>query len=196
MRPDLKTHLSTYQALLEKWSKAINLVSPSTLAESKNRHFEDSLQLLPLIPENAKTLIDIGSGAGFPGLVLAIARTTLEVHLVESDQKKCAFLSTVSRETFTPVIIHNERVQNVDITKINPDIITARALASLTDLLSLTLPWTERNPEITLIFPKGEKAETEIAEARKLFEFDLKVIPSETDKKGVILVLGRIKEIR
>lgn len=179
-----------YDNLLHKWGKVINLVAPSTLPESRVRHFKDSEQLEKFIPETAKTLLDIGSGAGFPGLVLAIARTNLTVHLVESDTKKCSFLSTVSRETFTPVIIHNTRVENVD--NIFPDIITARALASLTNLLDMTERWWSTNQGIILIFPKGEKADLEIAEAITTFEFTLDKHKSTIDQNSSILVLTGI----
>ena len=91
--------LEQYQALLLKWQEKINLISPATIKDCWNRHFEDSLQLLPLIPNGPQVLYDLGSGAGFPGLVLALTRSDIAVTLVESDAKKCAFLSAVSRET-------------------------------------------------------------------------------------------------
>ena len=91
--------LATYKSLLLKWAKVINLVSPATLADVDARHFQDSLQLIPLLPAHTKTLFDLGSGAGFPGLVIALERPDIRVHLFESDTKKCSFLSTVSRET-------------------------------------------------------------------------------------------------
>lgn len=192
MSPDILEKLSLYRALLLKWSKAINLVSPSTLKDSDQRHFSDSLQLLKYIPEEVTCLIDIGSGAGFPGMVLAVARPGMAVHLVESDQKKCAFLSAVSRETFIPVTIHNERVENVDISKISPQVVTARALASLIDLLTLTEEWWSGLPNLVLLFPKGARAEAEIAEARRKFFFDVEVFPSKTDAEAVILRLKNV----
>lgn len=181
-----------YDNLLHKWGKVINLVAPSTLPESRIRHFKDSEQLEKHIPETAKTLLDIGSGAGFPGLVLAIARTNLTVHLVESDTKKCSFLSTVSRETFTPVIIHNTRVENVD--NIYPDVITARALASLTNLLGMTEKWWASNPDIRLILPKGEKVDIEIAEAKTDYEFAVEKHKSIIDPRSSVLVVSAISK--
>ena len=127
---ETNNRLKTYLSLLEKWQPKINLISNNTLDIAWDRHFEDSLQLLNILPEGEKTLFDLGSGAGFPGLVLAIAREDLNVHLVESDQKKCSFLKTVSRETKTPVEIHNSRIETVS-RETSPDIVTARALASL-----------------------------------------------------------------
>ncbi|AGH96862.1 rRNA small subunit methyltransferase, glucose inhibited division protein GidB [Micavibrio aeruginosavorus EPB] len=184
--------LSHYRALLEKWQAAINLVSPATLPEADTRHFKDSLQVLPLVPVAAQTLYDLGSGAGFPGLVLAIARPDLAVTLVESDQKKCSFLSTVSRETKAGATIANERIEMATANRPAPDVITARALAALPALLDLVAPWVAANPAITLIFPKGARAEEEVAEARKTWAFDLAEHQSATDPAARILVLAAI----
>lgn len=187
---DLQKKLSIYKSLLVKWSKAINLVAPSTLKEIETRHFDDSLQLLEYIPSDSKVLFDFGSGAGFPALVLAMARPDLEVHVFESDQKKCSFMGTVSRETFIPVIIHNERVEHVDIKTLpQPDVISARALASLKSLLDLSKVWWEERDDLLLLFPKGEKAEAEILEAREVYSFDLEISKSRTDPKARILRL-------
>lgn len=192
----LSTKLVQYKNLLEKWNKVINLVSPSTLGDSEIRHFQDSLQILPLIPSHTKILFDMGSGAGFPGMVIAIERPDIEVHLIESDTKKCSFLSTISRETNTPVIIHNSRIESVDKSdKMIPDVITARALASLTELLSLTEPWWLKNADLTLILPKGAKADEEVAEAQRKYKFDLTAVPSQTDDKAKILLLRRVENL-
>ncbi len=192
----LSTKLLKYAELLTKWSKVINLVAPSTVADAKVRHFEDSIQIIPLIPVDAKILFDIGSGAGFPGMVIAIERPDLSVHLIESDTKKCSFLSTISRETDTPVLIHNRRIESVDnLNGIKPDVITARALASLGDLLALTEQWWENHPQLTLIFPKGAKADSEIAEAQKLYRFQVESIPSQTDKMAQILILKNVQKL-
>lgn len=192
----LSTKLLKYAELLTKWSKVINLVAPSTVADAKVRHFEDSIQIIPLIPVDAKILFDIGSGAGFPGMVIAIERPDLSVHLIESDTKKCSFLSTISRETDTPVLIHNRRIESVDnLNGIKPDVITARALASLGDLLALTRQWWENHPQLTLIFPKGAKADSEIEEAQKLYGFQVESIPSQTDKLAQILILKNVQKL-
>lgn len=195
MLPDLSKSLSIYKALLLKWSKAINLVAPSTLSDIDVRHFEDSLQILPHLPDGARILFDFGSGAGFPALVLAMARPELEVHLFESDQRKCSFLSTVSRETFVPVLIHNDRVENVNKESLpQPDAITARALASLSELLQLSrLWWDNCSNSPILIFPKGERADEEIAVARELFDFSVEKVPSRTDPKASLLILSGVR---
>ena len=185
--------LKTYEALLHKWQKAVNLVSPNTLAESWQRHFEDSLQLTDLIPKNTKTVFDLGSGGGFPGMVLAIARPDLAVHLIESDSKKCSFLKTVSRETSAPVTLHTARIESVEI-PVTPDLITARALASLDQLLEWCLPWTKDNPDLTMLFLKGEKAMQEIGDTQKRFSFDHESFPSRTNKDGVILQIKNLQK--
>lgn len=179
--------LDSYHALLLKWQKAINLVSPSTLSEAKIRHFEDSLQIAGLI---SGTVYDIGSGAGFPGLVLA---NFADVHLIESDQRKCQFLKTVSREANIPVTIHNARVENVDLNP--PDFITARALASLDQLLLWTETWWSKNKKIKIVLLKGEKVEIEISEAKRLFNFEYELFQSKTDVNGRILILTDIVRI-
>ena len=136
--------LKTYEELLQKWQPKINLVSLGSLKDAQTRHFADSLQIAEFVPASAKVLYDLGSGAGFPGLVLAMARPELTVHLVESDQRKSAFLQTVSRETRTPVSVHVDRIEKVSLS--TPDVITARALASLSELLRLTERWWTEQP--------------------------------------------------
>ncbi len=186
--------LAQYHKLLLKWQEKINLISPGTIQNAWERHFEDSLQILDYLPDSAATLVDIGTGAGFPGLVLAAAKPELTVHLVESDQKKCAFLKTVSRETDTPVIIHMGRIENISReTDIYPDVITARALAALPDLLGLTEPWWGGQSNVIAIFLKGAQADDEIDLARKKYDFELQKFTSRTDKDAQVIVL---KEIR
>lgn len=181
-----------YQELLRKWQRAINLVSPQTLADLWGRHFADSLQLAALIPENA-VLADIGSGAGFPGLVLALARPDLTVHLIEADEKKCQFLRTVSREIATPVHIHTARIEE-SYGLVRPDIVTARALKNLKQLCFYCLPWAARNPDLTMLFLKGEKAESEREEALRAFDFLCESHPSKTCPEGRILRLSGLKD--
>ena len=174
-----------YLALLNKWQPKVNLVGTDTLADARIRHLDDSVQIEPFIPASARTLFDWGSGAGFPGLVLAMIRPDLKVTLVESDQRKCAFLRTVSRETKTPVTILDERIE--DISPVFTDVITARALAPLKDLLRYALPWTQANPVLILLFPKGEKTEEELIEAKKKYSFELKKHPGKTASGSFIL---------
>ncbi len=221
MPPDVSREaqekLEVYHALLLKWQKAINLVSNQAIENARERHFNDSIQLADFLPkENLSSLrkqgsaaskedsrfrgkgklvlMDMGSGAGFPGLVLSILRSELDVHLVESDGKKCEFLRTVSRETDTPVTIHNQRIEDMA-GKIRPDVMTARALASLEALCEYNLPFAEENPELVLLFLKGEKAQEEIERAQQKFSFDLAQFPSETDPKGMILRISSLHRI-
>lgn len=185
--------LEIYKSLLIKWQKTINLVSPATLADSQKRHFDDSIQIAALVPRETKTLYDIGSGAGFPGLVMAATLENTQVHLVESDQRKCQFLKTVSREANIPVTIHNARVEHVDIPP--PQFITARALASLNQLLEWTEKWWSQDESVQLLFLKGAKAEEEVLEAQKQFSFDIKTFQSKTDASGYILLLTKVSRI-
>jgi 16S rRNA (guanine527-N7)-methyltransferase len=131
---EIVRRLDIYADLLRKWQKTINLVANSTLPQLWIRHIADSLQVLAAIPQ-ARVWADLGSGSGFPGLVTAIqlAETPgARVHLIESDQRKCAFLRAVSRETSAPVIVHNARIESV-IDKLGDpiDAVSARALAPL-----------------------------------------------------------------
>lgn len=188
---ETEARLDLYDILLNKWQAKINLVSPATLATARTRHFDDSLQLVPLIPADAKILYDLGSGAGFPGLVLAMARPDLSVHLLEVDQRKSAFLKTVSRETDTPVTVHTVRIDKIILPA--PDVITARALASLTELLAMTERWWTEYPDCVLIFPKGSSYEAELEEAQVKYAFSLDVHTSLTDPKARVLVLSGVR---
>lgn len=178
--------LAHYLSLLEKWQKAINLVSPSTIRDAWSRHFLDSAQLAPLLPAGAKTLFDFGSGAGFPGMVLAILHPELSVHLVESDQKKCSFLSAVSRETMTTVSIHNMRIESLQ-TEAVPDVISARALADLGQLLGYARPWAKKNPDLVLLLPKGENYTSELKEIGGGHYTQCEEFPSQTSENARIL---------
>ncbi len=190
--PQLEAKFDLYEILLNKWQRAINLVSPSTLPQARTRHLDDSAQLAPFIPEDAKILYDLGSGAGFPGLVLAMIRPDLSVHLIESDQRKGTFLQTVSRETDTPIHLHTARIEKVHLPA--PDVITARALTSLVDLLRLTEKWWADWPACRLIFPKGAAVDDELSEAKVEFEFALQMESSITDPKARILILTDVRK--
>lgn len=203
MQPDLPSPLSAvsretverlrhYESLLKKWQRAINLVGPATLDAAWERHFVDSAQIAALVPPDAKTLYDLGSGAGFPGLVLAMLRPELEITLIESDHKKAAFLSTVSHETNTPVKILTTRIEQATESLPPPDVISARALASLFDLLKYIRPWALARPGLICLFPKGAQVEGEIEAAQGVADFKLTKTPSQTDKTAQILTLTEI----
>lgn len=176
--------LKLYQQILETWQKRLNLISSSTLPQIWERHFEDSLQLISYLPSSGGALVDLGSGAGFPGLVLAIARPDLKVTLIESDLKKCVFLENVSRETNTSVIILNERIEAIN-NSLKYDIVTARGLAPLSSLLDYASPLLDG--DAACLFLKGKEVENEIKESQKKWDFNLEIFPSLTDSRGRIL---------
>jgi len=189
---ETESALRAYQTLLLKWQEKINLISPATMADSWARHFEDSTQIVPLVPQGSKTLYDLGSGAGFPGLILAIARPDIAVTLIESDAKKCAFLQAVSRETGVTVTIKNARIESVAREFPAPNVVTARALASLESLLDYAGPWAK---SATMIFPKGENWQAEIDAANAAgWAFDYEAVPSKTEKNARILVLKSVRK--
>ena len=188
--------LETYAALLAKFQKTINLVSRDTLEEVWRRHFLDSAQLFPLLPPAARVVLDLGSGAGFPALVLAImaqgAARTLEMHLVEADTRKSIFLREVARQTGCPVTVHNGRLEGL--APFAVDVITARAFAPLAGLLSLAAPFLEfpgarpgARPVVLLL--KGRQAREELTEATKEWKMHADLIPSVTDPEAGVLRL-------
>lgn len=175
--------LKIYIRLLEKWNKRINLVGRSTLSDPWKHHIIDSAQLKLLAP-NKSPWIDLGSGAGFPGLVCAILGAA-DVHLVESDRRKCSFLREAARVTDTDVTIHNCRVEELDVT--TAAIISARALANLNKLLSMTVLFA--NERTIFLFPKGLHVDEELTEAAKCWKMNTVKIKSKSDKRGTILKL-------
>lgn len=176
--------LEKYDALLLKWQKAINLVGVATLEDRAHRHFLDSIQLLRYLPSTDVKLVDIGSGGGFPGLVLAMLGVR-EVHLVESDIRKATFLREVSRETSLPVTIHDQRVEACQIDGMQ--VMTARALAPLVDLLGYMHRLSDGRSDTMGLFMKGAQAETEIAKAQKRWVFSFDSFPSLTEPEARVL---------
>ncbi len=183
---DVFERLSIYHDLLVKWQPKINLVGPDTLPDAWRRHFLDSLQLLNSIDDLENTIVDIGSGAGFPGMVLAVCGAT-NVHLIESDGKKISFLREAARVTSTKVSIHHCRVE--EFKNLSPDIIVSRACESLDNLLSLSHFVSREN---FCLFHKGKNYSKEVEEAKVHWAFDMNIIPSITDREGVILKLTHI----
>jgi 16S rRNA (guanine527-N7)-methyltransferase len=184
---ETRERLNTYADLLRKWQRSINLVGPRTLDDLWNRHFTDSAQLLPLIPPSARVLVDFGSGAGFPGLVLAILGVS-EVHLIESDQRKSTFLREVARATGTPITVHAKRIEQV--APFPADVVSARALAPLADLLGFAAPFL-RSDSLCL-FPKGQMAEDELTAASKIWNMNVDRIQSVTDPSATILRVSQV----
>jgi 16S rRNA (guanine527-N7)-methyltransferase len=191
LTPQQEADLRIYEALLRKWQKTINLVSSSTLEDLWTRHFLDSAQLLDFVPD-ARTWIDLGSGAGFPGLVVAIllkGRDATRIDLVESDSRKAAFLRTVSRETGTSAKIHTGRIESVLSTLPVPHVISARALAPLPKLLE----WAGEKINLGAIglFPKGQDVDAELNIGANYSRFSLEKLPSRTDSKSSIVKVTR-----
>lgn len=194
--------LSTYAALLEKWQKTINLVAPSTVGDVWHRHLADSAQILALADQTGGTWVDLGSGAGFPGLVLALMRCDLgpgRAVLVESDSRKCAFLAEVCRQTRIPagftVEILNQRIENPSTqAKIgSADVVTARALAALDRLLGLVEPIL--GEKSVALLQKGRDSAQELAAAQVSWSFDVESIASLTDAEAVILAIRHVRKL-
>jgi 16S rRNA (guanine527-N7)-methyltransferase len=179
--------LDRFVEILCDWQERMNLVSSSTLPQVWTRHIADSLQLLPLAPR-AKVWLDLGSGAGFPGMVIACAMTECdgEVHLVESDNRKAAFLREVAAATEARVQVHPVRIEALSKSyRPRADVVSARALAPLPKLLEYAQPFLR--PPAFGLFLKGRGAETELTAARHCWTFDAEAIPSKTDSRARIL---------
>ncbi|HYD71086.1 16S rRNA (guanine(527)-N(7))-methyltransferase RsmG [Azospirillum sp.] len=181
---------TAYEAVLRKWQKSINLVGPKTLDDVWGRHFLDSAQLHPLLPEGARVVVDLGSGAGFPGLVLAILGVP-EMHLIESDARKAAFLREAARATGVSVTVHNKRIEAVE--PFRADAVTARALAPLADLLSWAHPFLGDGG--TAVFLKGQNVEDELTATTKYWKMRVERFDSLTDPTGTILRLSGIARV-
>ena len=179
--------LEAYAALLRRWSARINLVGANTLGDLWRRHFLDSAQLFTHIPQGTQSLVDLGSGAGFPGLVLAILGVP-GVELIESDERKCAFLREAARVVAAPVVIRNARIEAVPPHTV--DVVTARGCAPLEPLLVLAQPFI--GPDTVCVFPKGERAREELTAASQAWTMDATFHDSCTDRRGVILCLRRV----
>ncbi len=190
--------LEAYVALLKRWQAHINLVSPRTLPYVWVRHVADALQLLPHIPQGPLNLVDLGSGSGVPGLVLALAlaeRDDVSVWLVESNGKKAAFLHTVIRETGIRAKVINARIEAVnwaaELPRDVPVMVLARALAPLPRLLDLAAPLMERGAQA--LFHKGQDVERELADSTRCWQLACEMIPSVTDPRGVILKIAEAR---
>jgi 16S rRNA (guanine527-N7)-methyltransferase len=179
--------LEAYADLLTRWSARINLVGRDTIADLWRRHMLDSAQLYRLGPGSARNLVDLGSGAGLPGLVLAILGVP-GVELIEADSRKSAFLREAARITGVEVTIRPCRIQAVP--PHPADVVTARACAPLDRLLGLAEQFIA--PHTLCLFPKGERFQQELTEARKGWTMCASVEPSLSDRRGVVLRLQQV----
>jgi 16S rRNA (guanine527-N7)-methyltransferase len=176
--------LSRYLDLLRRWQGAINLVGASTLADPWRRHLLDCAQIAPHLPRTAGAVLDLGSGAGLPGLVLALLGAP-GVQLVESDQRKAQFLREAARTTGAEVVVHAVRIEQVQ--GVAADVVTARALAPLPRLLELAAPVLA--PHGVCLFLKGETALDELTAARQNWHMHSEIVPSRSGSRGVLLKL-------
>jgi len=191
--------LEMYRRLLEVWQAKTNLVAPNTLPQFWSRHVADSLQVKALCPDMLR-FADLGSGGGFPGMVIAIVNAGLENaehHLVESLAKKCAFLRAVARQTGAPAVIHNERIESaakrLAALPAPPQVVTARALAPLKVLLPLAEPLL--NAGARGVFHKGREFVREVEECRGLWRFDLVVHDSRVETGSVLLEVANLERL-
>src|SRR5277367_24533 len=184
----MEARLDTYVDLLARWRKATNLMSENAFSQVWARHIADSAQLLAFAPL-ARRWVDLGSGAGFPGMVVAIQLAEIqgvEVHCIESDQRKCAFLRTVARATAAPAHIHATRIEALDPTMLGlVDVVTARALAPLPRLVGLASPWLTRGA--IGIFPRGRSEASSTEPFSDASEFQFESLPSKLDRDARIV---------
>ncbi|WP_339108608.1 16S rRNA (guanine(527)-N(7))-methyltransferase RsmG [Thioclava sp. GXIMD4216] len=183
-----------YEALVKKWNPAINLVAKSTISQFQKRHLADSIQIYdPTL--SWKRWVDLGSGGGLPGIVVAILAAqhnpAAQVHLVESDQRKCAFLMTCIRELSISAQVHSQRI--LDIPSLQADVISARALAALDMLLDFSTYHQRENA--IFLFPKGVNWKSEVLEAQKSWTFKYEAFRSNTDPDATILKISGAERV-
>lgn len=187
--------LKTLATLLEKWNPKINLVSKSTISELWSRHILDSAQIFGLSPQTTQHWVDIGSGGGFPGLVVALMcdepGAPEKVTLIESDQRKCAFLRTVLRETGVQATVLTKRIEEAD--PQIADVLSARALADL----SMLFEFTDRHmgADGLALFPKGANWRKEVDAAKESWSFQVDAVQSKTEPQAVILKIGELQRV-
>ncbi len=184
--------IDAFVKLFLRWQRAVQLIAPADLPKLWTRHIADSLQLVELMPQ-AKSWADLGAGGGFPGLIIALAlgeRARGFVHLVESDQRKAAFLREAIRETHAPAKVYAERVESVaKRLAAEVDVVTARALAPLPRLFELAAPFFANG--IPALFPKGQDVDNELTEATKSWNIQATIVQSRTHLDGKIVVVER-----
>lgn len=181
--------LEGFRLLLLKWQQRINLISSTTEKNVWERHIIDSVQLAEYIPEGAGRLVDIGTGGGFPGLILSILAAAREVILVESDIKKSVFLREALRVTKSSATVKTERIEKI--IPMEADVITARACAPLPRLLGWAKPHMKKNA--ICLFLKGENYTKEIEEAKKQgWNFQFQTFESRTSAQGRIIKITEI----
>lgn len=186
---ETRAALESYVGLLLKWNKAINLIAASTEADIWNRHIVDAAQTVSYIPEGAKSLLDMGTGAGLPGIVIAIMRPELSTTLLERDTRKAAFL----QEAVARLELSNANVscETAEAHQGSYDIITARALAGLSKLCHYAYPLIHK--DTICLFAKGENYAIELEEAQGEWAFNYSIHPSAVQENSVIISLAELK---
>jgi 16S rRNA (guanine527-N7)-methyltransferase len=186
--------LDRFVALLLRWQQTTHLIAPSTVPTLWTRHIADSLQLLDLAPQ-ARSWVDLGTGGGFPGLVLACALKDTpgaQVHLIESNAKKAAFLREAVAATESPAVVHGVRMEKfVESFVGRPDIVTARAVSPLNLLLGQCLPLLKQGT--VGLYPKGQDVEAELTEASKYWKMTADLVPSRTDPRARIVMIRALE---
>ncbi len=182
--------LRIFADLLLRWQRRVNLIGRGTADDLWRRHVLDSAQLHPLLPSGAERIVDIGSGAGFPGLVLAILGVP-DVHLIEANARKCAFLREAARVTATPITIHNARVETLKPWPV--DVVTARAVAPLPVLLDLVEGFLM--PNTICLFPKGRGVDRELTEAEKKWNMIVEKFPSRSGSSGTVVRMMSLSRV-
>lgn len=187
--------LEAYVSLLLQWQRRFNLIGPSTTETIWNRHILDAVQVLPLFSKGVRSIADLGSGAGIPGLALSMAGN-LDAHLYESNGKKAAFLREAIRQTGAKAHVHQVRLENLPIATDIPkvDVVLARALAPLTQLLGLAQPFIASGARA--FFHKGQDIEAELTEASKYWRLSFTKHSSHTDSRGVIFEVLEAVRVR
>jgi len=186
--PETEARLAVYVELLGRWRKITNLISEASFAEVWTRHIADSAQLLSLAPQ-ARRWVDMGSGAGFPGMVIAIQLAGVagaRVHCLESDRRKCAFLREVARATGAPAEIHPVRIESIDPESLAPvDAVTARAFAPLPRLIEFAKVWIAKGA--VGVFPRGRSAEAQLETIPAAQDLAIDILASKLDPEAAIL---------
>ncbi|MDO8883442.1 MAG: 16S rRNA (guanine(527)-N(7))-methyltransferase RsmG [Pseudotabrizicola sp.] len=181
------------EALVKKWNPVINLVSAGTIPHIQQRHILDSIQIFRLSGPNQGVWCDLGSGGGFPGLVVALLAQEdgdrFHVQLVESDGRKCTFLREAARQLGLNVTVFNSRIE--DLPAISASVLSARALTSLPNLCKFASLHLDSSG--VALFPKGARYHDEVISARQHWRFDLTVHPSKTDSAAAVLEMRNIR---
>ena len=188
--PETLSRLETFSELLGRWNHRVNLVGAASLDDPWRRHFYDSAQLFPLIPKKCRRLVDLGSGAGFPGLVLAIMGVR-GVELIEANGRKCVFLNEIVRATATRVTVTQGRIGNTDAGP--ADVVTARACAPLGKLLGYVHRFLAAGGTALLL--KGARVDEELTQAGKSWTMEVTRRPSLSDPAGTVLEITNLRPI-